>query len=63
MKNLRTYVNEHKKLFAIIGLIFIICLECCVFPVGNFAYGGNAFSRNQSGEALEYDQTNHSADN
>ena len=41
MKNLRTYVNEHKKLFAIIGLIFIICLECCVFPVGNFAYGGN----------------------
>ena len=41
MKNLRTYVNEHKKLFAIIGLIFIICLECCVFQFGNFAYGGN----------------------
>ena len=41
MENLRTYVNEHKKLFAIIGLIFIICLECCVFPVGNFTYGGN----------------------
>ena len=41
MKNLQTYVNEYKKLFTIIGLIFIICLECCVFPVGNFTYGGN----------------------
>ena len=41
MKNLRLYVCKHKKLFCVIGLIFIICLECCVFPVGNFAYGGN----------------------
>ena len=41
MKNLRTYVSQHKKLFCIMGLIFIVCLECCVFPVGNFAYGGN----------------------
>lgn len=41
MKNLRTYVNKHKKSLAVIGLIFIICLECCVFPVGNFTYGGN----------------------
>lgn len=40
MKNLRTYVSKHKKLFCIIGLIFIVCLECCVFPVGNFTYGG-----------------------
>ena len=41
MKNLRTYVCKHKKLFCVIGLILIICLECCVFPVGNFTYGGN----------------------
>ena len=42
MKNLQTYVKQYKKLFCIIGFIFIICLEGCVFPVGNFAYGGDA---------------------
>ena len=41
MKDLRTYVSIHKKLFFLIGLIFIVCLECCVFPVGYFAYGRN----------------------
>ena len=41
MKNLRTHVSQHKKLFCIMGLIFIVCLECCVFPVGYFTYGGN----------------------
>ena len=41
MKNLRIYVSKHKKLLCVIGLIFIVCLECCVFPVGNFTYGGD----------------------
>ena len=39
MKNLRAYMCKHKKLLFVIGLIFIVCLECCVFPVGYFAYG------------------------
>ena len=41
MKNLRIYVSKHKKLICVIGLIFIVCLECCVFQVGNFTYGGD----------------------
>lgn len=40
MRDLRAQISNHKKLFCIIGLIFIVWLECCVFPVGNFTFGG-----------------------
>ena len=32
MKNLQTSIRKHKKLLCVIGLVFIVCLECCVFP-------------------------------
>ena len=41
MSNLRIYIEKHKKLVGIVGLIFIVCLECCVFPVGNLTRGGS----------------------
>lgn len=41
MGDLRTYIREHKKLFGMLGLVFIVCVECCVFPVGNFSLGGS----------------------
>ena len=44
MKNIRTSIREHKKLFCIMGLVFVVCLECCVFPVGSSTLGGNSIS-------------------
>ena len=44
MKNIRTSIREHKKLFCIMGLVFVVCLECCVFPVGSLILGGNGIS-------------------
>ena len=44
MKNIRTSIREHKKLFCIMGLVFVVCLECCVFPVGSLILGGNSIS-------------------
>ena len=44
MKNIRTSIREHKKLFCIMGLVFVVCLECCVFPVGSSMLGGNSIS-------------------
>ena len=41
MKDLRTYVSEHKKMFGIAGFVFIVCLECCTFPVGRITFGGD----------------------
>ena len=41
MRDLRTYVSKHKKLFGIVGFIFIVFLECCVFPAGRITYSGN----------------------
>ena len=40
MENLQTNIRKHKKLLGVLGLVFIICLECCVFPVGNFSLRG-----------------------
>ena len=40
MTRVQRFVNEHKKLLCIVGLLFIVVLECCVFPVGNLALGG-----------------------
>ena len=34
MKNFRTFMIEHKQMVCILGLLFIVILECCVFPVG-----------------------------
>lgn len=39
MTKIQMFVNEHKKVLCIIGLLFIIGLECCVFPV-NLTLGG-----------------------
>ena len=44
MKNIRTSIREHKKLFCIMGLVFVVCLECCVFPVGSSTLGGNSIT-------------------
>ena len=41
MRDLRSYISEHKKMFGIVGLIFIVCMECCTFPVGKITFGGN----------------------
>lgn len=41
MENLQTNIRKHKKLFGILGLVFIVCLECCIFPVGNLSLGGS----------------------
>ena len=41
MKDIRTAVIKHKKVVCILGLIFVIILECCVFPVGSFSLGGD----------------------
>ena len=41
MRNLRAYISEHKKMFGIVGLVFIVCMECCTFPVGKITFGGN----------------------
>lgn len=41
MENLQINIRKHKKLFGILGLVFIVCLECCIFPVGNFSLGGS----------------------
>ena len=41
MKNLQTNIRKHKKLFGVLGLVLIVCVECCVFPVGNLPLGGD----------------------
>ena len=38
MKDIRTAVIKHKKVVCILGLIFVIILECCVFPVGSITH-------------------------
>ena len=44
MKNLQTSISKHKKLFCVLGFVFIVCLECCVFPVGRVPLGGDRIS-------------------
>lgn len=44
MKNLQTSTKKHKKLFCVLGFVFIVCLECCVFPVGRVPLGGDRIS-------------------
>lgn len=38
MKDIRTAIVKHKKAVCILGLIFVIFLECCVFPVGSITH-------------------------
>ena len=40
MTKIQKLINEHKRVLCIIGLLFIIALECCVFPVGNLTLRG-----------------------
>ena len=40
MENLQRNIRKHKKIFGVLGLVFIVCLECCIFPVGNLSLGG-----------------------
>lgn len=44
MKNLHTSIRKHKKFFCVLGLVFIVCMECCVFPVGSLPLGGDKVS-------------------
>ena len=41
MEKLQINIRKHKKLFGVLGLVFIVCVECCVFPVGNLPLGGD----------------------
>ena len=38
MKDIRTSIIKHKKIVCIVGLLFVILLECCVFPVGSITH-------------------------
>ena len=38
MKDIRTAIIKHKKIVCILGLLFVILLECCVFPVGSITH-------------------------
>ena len=38
MKDIRTAIIKHKKIVCIVGLLFVILLECCVFPVGSITH-------------------------
>ena len=38
MKDMRTAIIKHKKIVCIVGLLFVILLECCVFPVGSITH-------------------------
>lgn len=38
MKDIRTAILKHKKMVCILGLLFVILLECCVFPVGSITH-------------------------
>ena len=38
MKDIRTAIIKHKKMVCILGLLFVILLECCVFPVGSITH-------------------------
>ena len=38
MKDIRAAIIKHKKTVCILGLIFVIFLECCVFPVGSITH-------------------------
>ena len=35
MKDIRLFIRKHKKVVYTLGLLFVIFLECCVFPVGS----------------------------
>ena len=35
MKDIKTAITRHKKIVCTLGLLFVIFLECCVFPVGS----------------------------
>ena len=41
MEKLQINIRKHKKLFGVLGLVLIVCVECCVFPVGNLPLGGD----------------------
>ena len=38
MKDIRTAITKHKKIICTLGLLFVIFLECCVFPVGSITH-------------------------
>lgn len=38
MIKLREFVHKHKKQAIMVGFLFIICLQCCVFPAVNRSY-------------------------
>lgn len=38
MKDIKAAIIKHKKTVCILGLIFVIFLECCVFPVGSITH-------------------------
>ncbi len=38
MKDIRTAIIKHKRIVCMLGLLFVILLECCVFPVGSVTH-------------------------
>lgn len=41
MIKLREFVHKHKKQAIMVGFLFIICLQCCVFPAVNRSYNAS----------------------
>ena len=50
MKNL--HISNHKNLLCIIGLVFIVGLKCCIFPVGNFTLESIKFDKGNNNRSI-----------
>lgn len=38
MTKAQKFLESHKKIVGIIGFLFIVCIQCCVFPFYNFTH-------------------------
>ena len=38
MRKAQKFLENHKRVVGIIGFIFIVCIQCCVFPFYNFTH-------------------------
>ena len=38
MTKIQEFLHNHKKIVCIVGFVFVVCLQCCVFPFFNFSH-------------------------